>query len=80
MKKNKTLFTSADIENNLYDLAKRVMSKQTDTQKVTTAVSAYNSIIKLQALKLKAQIMLPKTGSNVLTNDKESLQLIEVKK
>ena len=48
-------FTSTDVENNLYHLAITVMDKATDPTKVNSAISAYNALIKLEALKMKAE-------------------------
>lgn len=53
-KQGKLNFTATDVENNLYFLATSVMEKVSDPTKVNSAISAYNALIKLEALKLKA--------------------------
>ena len=71
----KSDFTVSDIENNLYGLATSVNSKSFDPKKVIVAISAYNAIIRLQALKLRAHSMLPKANPKSMLTDKKSLTL-----
>lgn len=53
----KLKFTASDIENNLYELAVQALDKTSDPQKFANSIAAYNAIIRLEGLRLKAQIM-----------------------